>query len=170
MTVSLCILANKCFSNKLKWLALQATARTPDYEAGAKAALTLKRKPAAASAAAAPAAAKWFINPDDGDDELIDDDELLTEEDRQKPEVSKASDCEVGAGKKACKNCTCGRAEAEAAPVKLTQEMLDNPVTNCGSCGLGDAFRCAGCPYRGLPSFEPGKKIELAANFLTADA
>jgi hypothetical protein len=88
-------------------------------------------------------------------------------------QVAQASDCEVGAGKKACKNCSCGRAEAEAAgaaPVKLTQEMLDNPTTNCGSCSLGDAFRCAGCPYRGLPAFEQGKKIELPANFLTADA
>ena len=31
-------------------------------------------------------------------------------------------------------------------------------------CGLGDAFRCAGCPYRGLPSFEMGKKIELVSD------
>jgi len=30
-------------------------------------------------------------------------------------------------------------------------------------CGLGDAFRCAGCPYRGLPAFEMGKKIELVS-------
>ena len=84
-------------------------------------------------------------------------------------------DC--GVGKKACKNCVCGRAEEEAAgqtrPVqKLTAEMLENPgaVGGCGSCSLGDAFRCGTCPYRGLPSFQPGKKIELGADYLTVDA
>ena len=40
----------------------------------------------------------------------------------------------------------------------------------CMQCGLGDAFRCSTCPYRGLPSFEMGKKIELGSDFLTADA
>lgn len=38
-------------------------------------------------------------------------------------------------GKKACKDCTCGRAEAEAAgvQVELTTEMLENPQSACGS-------------------------------------
>lgn len=40
----------------------------------------------------------------------------------------------------------------------------------CVQCYLGDAFRCGSCPYRGLPAFEKGKKIQLAADFLTADA
>jgi hypothetical protein len=69
------------------------------------------------------------------------------------------------------RNCSCGRAEADAAGAKpkLTQAMLDDPQTNCGSCSLGDAFRCGGCPYRGLPAFEPGKKITLPEDFLMAD-
>lgn len=46
-----------------------------------------------------------------------------------------AEDCGVGASKKACANCSCGRAEAEAAGVKaaLTPEMLENPQSACGS-------------------------------------
>lgn len=48
-----------------------------------------------------------------------------------------ADDCEVGAtGRKACKDCTCGRAEAEAAGVKvqLTDDMIQNPGVG-SSCG-----------------------------------
>ena len=53
------------------------------------------------------------------------------------PAAADADDCEVGkAGRKACKDCTCGRAEAEAAGVKvsLTAEMLQNPGVG-SSCG-----------------------------------
>lgn len=54
------------------------------------------------------------------------------------PSAAAMDDCEVGAGKKACKNCTCGRADAEAAvqKVDLSQDMLENPQSACGSVSL----------------------------------
>ncbi|KAG8372444.1 hypothetical protein BUALT_Bualt12G0066800 [Buddleja alternifolia] len=106
----------------------------------------------------------------DDDMDLIDEDSLLTEEDMKKPQLP-VSDCEVGSTRKACKNCTCGRAEAEekVEKLELTTDQLDNPQSACGNCGLGDAFRCSTCPYKGLPTFKLGEKVTLAGNFLAAD-
>ncbi|PIN24038.1 Protein DRE2, required for cell viability [Handroanthus impetiginosus] len=106
----------------------------------------------------------------DDDVDLIDEDSLLSEEDLKKPELP-VTDCEVGSTRKACKNCTCGRAEAEAKVEKLglTMDQLENPQSACGNCGLGDAFRCSTCPYKGLPAFKLGEKVTLSGNFLAAD-
>ncbi|XP_042503864.1 anamorsin homolog [Macadamia integrifolia] len=103
--------------------------------------------------------------------DLIDEDSLLTEEDLKKPQLPPVGDCEVGSTRKACKNCTCGRAEAEQKVEKLglTAEQLNNPQSACGNCGLGDAFRCSTCPYKGLPAFKLGDKVSLPGNFLVAD-
>ncbi|CAA0837158.1 Anamorsin homolog [Striga hermonthica] len=107
----------------------------------------------------------------DDDVDLIDEDSLLTEEDLKKPQLPPVGDCEVGSTRKACKNCTCGRAEAEQKVEKLglTMDQLDNPQSACGNCGLGDAFRCGTCPYKGLPPFKLGEKVALSGNFLAAD-
>ncbi|GIL78634.1 hypothetical protein Vretimale_6236 [Volvox reticuliferus] len=168
-------------------------AQLPSWGLGASAKLSLKRPTAATAAAPAPApapaaaaaaavgAGAWKLTAGglDGEeeDELVDEDELLTAEDKKATAGPAPDDCEVGqSGRKACKNCSCGRAEAEAKEaagvgggVKLTAGMLENPQSACGNCYLGDAFRCASCPYRGLPAFQPGEKITLGASLLQAD-
>ncbi|KAI3754630.1 hypothetical protein L1987_54417 [Smallanthus sonchifolius] len=107
----------------------------------------------------------------DDDMDLIDKDSLLSEEDLKKPQLPPVGDCEVGSTRKAFKNCTCGRAEEEEKVEKLgvTMDLLENPKSACGNCGLGDAFRCGTCPYKGLPPFKLGQKVTLSENFLAAD-
>ena len=140
---------------------------------------------------------------------LIDADELLTAEDKLRP-VPTCEPVNAGAPrrKKACKGCSCGLAELEeeerrtgkvvlldgsqngearaveqSEKERLIQAAKAAPkaTSSCGSCFLGDAFRCANCPYLGklwcllffspagivfnsaigLPAFKPGEKVEI---------
>ena len=141
------------------------TAAKPSYQAGQSFSLR-SRKPAApkpaAAPAPAPAPAAWGAAAGD-DAELMDEDDLLDEEDLKK-KVAERSSCvdDVKAGRrKPCANCSCGAREIyekgegdDSAPPP--------PKSACGSCGLGDAYRCADCPYLGQPAFKPGEEVKLS--------
>eukprot|EP01025_Chloroclados_australasicus_P019045 TRINITY_DN20229_c0_g1_i1.p2 TRINITY_DN20229_c0_g1~~TRINITY_DN20229_c0_g1_i1.p2 ORF type:complete len:271 (+),score=30.78 TRINITY_DN20229_c0_g1_i1:63-815(+) len=132
--------------------------KVPEYSLGASASLKTKT-------GVQQQQTKWKISTDE-DDEFNNDEQGITKEPVTVP--GKGSGCGASSGRGACKNCICGRAEGKG-PTKLTKSMVENPQSGCGSCGLGDEFRCEGCPYKGLPKFEMGKKIELPPGFLVAD-
>lgn len=94
----------------------------------------------------------------DDDDELIDEDgllsggadSLLAPPPAMEATATAGDDC---GGRTACDDCTCGRAEQESGAKKQQAK-----ASSCGKCGLGDAFRCASCPYLGKPAFKPGEE------------
>ncbi|GAV52680.1 hypothetical protein ZYGR_0AG06710 [Zygosaccharomyces rouxii] len=117
------------------------------------------------------------------DNDSIEEDELVDENEMREPTVTMIT---CGKSKtrrrKACKDCTCGQKEIEEQEldgvrkqqdkaVKFSNEELTEidftvqgkKVGGCGSCSLGDAFRCSGCPYLGLPAFKPGQQIDLSS-------
>ncbi|XP_030280639.1 anamorsin isoform X1 [Sparus aurata] len=157
---------------------VRISASKPSFEVGSSSQIKLSfgkktPKPAEKPALDPNTVKMWTLSANDMDDDdvdLVDSDALLDEEDLKKPDPAslKAPSCGEGAGKKkkACKNCTCGLAE------ELEQESEGKQTTNmaksaCGSCYLGDAFRCASCPYLGMPAFKPGEKIVLDKKTLT---
>ena len=119
--------------------------------------LTATRK-ATTIAAAAPLKPKntVTISLDDGDEDIIDEDALLSDDLLAPPPAmgarSATDDC---SGRKPCDDCTCGRADAEKA---ASGEVQQAPSSSCGNCALGDAFRCASCPYLGKPAFKAGEE------------
>ncbi|CBJ31697.1 conserved unknown protein [Ectocarpus siliculosus] len=133
----------------------------------------------AAAATAAAANKTWKLALDDDedgagggeDDDLIDEDALL----ESSAPVKRASET-AGDGcatkRRACKDCSCGRAEMEMSggvsntnggaagplPVVSVGDVDDALTSACGNCSKGDAFRCGGCPFLGKPAFEKGQE------------
>jgi len=148
-------------------------AHTPQFKVGSSAKLSFgKKKSLDSSSNKAEAKKIWSLSAmdmNDDDVELINDDDLLDEEDLIKPSAdSLKRDCGTGPNKpkKACKDCSCGLAEELEAGNTPKPKTVES---SCGSCYLGDAFRCGSCPYLGLPAFKPGEKISLTGMQLTAD-
>lgn len=149
--------------------AVVVTGLRPSWEASASAPLSFlkkKKKDDSKSAANNSSGTTWNLGGDDladDDIELEDEDDLLDNEVDKVDVVALKEEYEKcgTSGKptrKACKDCSCGlkemqdAGETEAAP----------PVSSCGSCGLGDAFRCSTCPYLGKPAFQKGNVVKLS--------
>jgi hypothetical protein len=96
----------------------------------------------------------------EGEDVQMEEDDLLAQ-DAKKADVQFASPSDCMTKAKACDNCSCGRKEVEDGKVSIEDLEKGNVKSECGKCYLGDAFRCASCPFAGKPAFEPGDKIKL---------
>lgn len=127
---------------------------------------------------------KFFDEIEDSSSDSIDEDDLVGEGDDAEITLVMCGKTSTRR-RKACKDCTCGlkeEEEQEIDQVRANQEQLlgrkevkfdeqeltevdftieGKRVGGCGSCSLGDAFRCSGCPYLGLPAFKPGQSVNL---------
>lgn len=135
-------------------------ANKPKYELGSSAQLNIQKK----------VNAVWKLDDDDVDD-LIDPDSLLDDEDLKKPDSESLKVCSTTGKRKACKDCSCGLAEELAAEKNgvVNASNTETAKSSCGSCYLGDAFRCSTCPYLGMPAFKPGEKVQLIEGQLRPD-
>ncbi|CAM9385927.1 unnamed protein product [Discosporangium mesarthrocarpum] len=152
------------------------------WEAGAAAAVNIPKGSKAVEADAQPQNGgngvekkttwKVALNMEDdldggGEGDLVDEDALLdSAELPAKREAEGDGGCATK--RRACKDCSCGRAEMErelaATEVVGGVGGVEAPTSSCGNCYKGDAFRCATCPFLGKPAFEKGQeKVVLSS-------
>jgi len=148
------------------------TATKPTFEIGASRTLSFAKKPSVPAPAPAPlppagGSSLWTLEDlDDDTVELVDDEALLDAADQVKPDPASLRVCGTTGKRKACKDCSCGLREELSEGKEPTTRSF---TSSCGSCYLGDAFRCASCPYLGMPAFKPGEKIQLSDRQLNPD-
>ena len=133
-------------------------AKKPDWGASSKATLGATAKVNTTTQM------KWSMGGGDlAEMDMVDEDDLLN--DGITVDSAACAPPQDGGKKRACKNCSCGLAEQEASELKDEQTKVDpiSRASGCGSCGKGDAFRCASCPFLGKPAFEPGQEKVILA-------
>ena len=132
-------------------------ASKPSYQAGSTFSLRSRapRVPLKPAAPVPPPPTSWSAAATDNADDIMDEDDLLDEDDLKK-KVATKSDCapDKQGRRKACANCSCGLREIQ----ENGGDAPPAPKSACGSCGLGDAYRCADCPHLGKPSFKSGEE------------
>ncbi|ETO18605.1 anamorsin [Reticulomyxa filosa] len=115
----------------------------------------------------------WSFNPTQIADIGLEDEDALLDHETEKvviPKTSVKENCDVTTSRKPCKNCTCGRAEKWKKEQQNATNQDSKPAESaCGKCHLGDAFRCASCPYLGMPAFDPAKTGDAVKLSLATD-
>ncbi|QRV73199.1 Fe-S cluster assembly protein DRE2 [Ceratobasidium sp. AG-Ba] len=113
-------------------------------------------------------AALWALNAPSAS--TIDPDSLLTAADKERPVPTcapPADEIEAAEAVVMLDGMVDGNAKAvsgdEKARLIAAAKAAPKATSSCGSCFLGDAFRCASCPYLGLPAFEPGQQVQIDA-------
>lgn len=143
---------------------LAVIARKPAFKQGGTSLKNRKKQ-------AAPADANPWANLNDDNAAQINEDSLMADEQKVSAMTDKfAGECDRIMPGKPCANCTCGKKELMEGTITADQLETGQVESSCGKCYLGDAFRCAGCPYRGKPAFEPGEKVKIIGKDTTSAA
>ena len=145
------------------------TCNKPDWQVGMSSSIQLPVTSSSgittATTSSLPSTSAWkFAANDLADNDLVDENDLM--DDGFVLTKKQPTECgpDATGKKRACKNCSCGLAEIEAAEAR--NGTADTTITAtvksaCGNCSKGDAFRCAGCPFLGKPAFGPGTETVM---------